>query len=99
MTVVGAGGVTITTWRKTKRFQREYDKLDNELRDRVDAKLRDLTKELRPPGLAFEKLKGYSDPEIYSLHVTGNYKLTLEIDGNCATLRRVATHNEIDRSA
>jgi hypothetical protein len=28
---------------------------------------------------------------------TGNYKISFEISGNIATLRRVALHDEIDR--
>lgn len=98
MTDTGTGGVAITAWRKLKRFHRDYDKLTIELRDRVDAKLQDLTKEPRPSGLVFEKLKGYSNPDIYSIHVTGNYKVTMEIDGSQAFLRRVADHDEIDRA-
>ena len=96
MTVTGAGGVIIGSWQKSKRFHRDYDKLTIDLRDRVDAKLQDLSRPVRPSGLAFEKLKGYSDPDIYSVHVTGNYKLTLELVGNRAFLRRVGTHDEID---
>lgn len=93
MTEVGAGGVKIGRWSKSKRFHKEYD----ELRDIVDSKLQDLTNSPMPPGLRFEKLKGYGDPEIYSVHVTGNYKITMEILSSHATLRRVATHDEIDR--
>lgn len=98
MTVTGASGVTITVWRKSKRFHRDYEKLTIDLRDRVDAKLQDLTRAARPSGLEFEKLKGHSAPEIYSLHVTGNYKVTMEISGGQALLRRVADHDEIDRA-
>lgn len=98
MTITGAGGVSIASWRKLKRFHKDYDHLPNELRDKVDDRLQTLSKNPRPPGLSFEKLKGYSDPDIYSIHVTGNYKITMEIDGNHAFLRRVADHNEIDRA-
>ena len=98
MTVTGTGGVVIASWRKLRRFHRDYDKLTIELRDRVDEKLQDLAKTPRPSGLCFEKLKGYSAPDIYSVHVTGNYKLTMEIEGSRANLRRVADHDEIDRA-
>ncbi len=50
-----------------------------------------------PPGLAFEKLHGYSNPDIYTIHVTGNYKISFEISKAIAFLRRVGTHDEIDR--
>lgn len=98
MTVVGSGGATIHTWRKSKRFHKDYDKLPLELRDLVDAKLQDLARTPRPPGLRFEKLKGHSNPDIYTVHVTGNHKVSMEIVGDNAFLRRVADHNEIDRA-
>lgn len=98
MTVTGAGGVRISGWRKSKRFHKEYDKLSIELRDLVDQKLQGLVKSPTLAGLAFEKLKGYAKPDIYSIHVTGNYKITFEINGDQAFLRRVADHNDIDRA-
>lgn len=73
MTEIGTGGVVITRWRKSRRFHRDYDKLTIELRDLVDQKLQDLTRNPRPPGLRFEKLKGHKKPDIYTIHVTGNY--------------------------
>jgi plasmid maintenance system killer protein len=36
----------------------------------------------RPPGLRFEKLQGYRRPDIYTIHVTGNFKISMEIEGN-----------------
>lgn len=98
MTVTGAGGVVIARWKKSRRFHKEYEKLPIEMRDLVDGKLQDLAKAPRPSGLAFEKLKGHTNPDIYTIHITGNYKASLEIDGEIAFLRRVATHNEIDRA-
>lgn len=98
MTQVGAGGVVIARWSKTKRFHKDYDKLTIEQRDLVDSKLQDLSKDPRPSGLRFEKLKGYNDPPIYTAHVTGNYKMSMEISGSDATLRRVGTHDDIDRA-
>jgi mRNA-degrading endonuclease RelE of RelBE toxin-antitoxin system len=97
MTVTGAGGVQILRWKKQRNFHREYEKLDFDLRDRVDECLQSLTQTPIPAGLRFEKLKGYRDPDIYTIHVTGNYKISFDIFGNIATLRRVAPHDEIDR--
>lgn len=98
MTVTGSGGVVIGLWKKSKRFHSDYQKLSIELRDLVDSKLQDMSRQVRPPGLRFEKLKGYSDPDVYTIHITGNYKLSMEIRGDCAFLRRVANHDEIDRA-
>jgi len=90
--------VTVIRWGKSKRFHKDYDKLPVDMRDLVDKKLQDLTMPIRPPGLNFEKLKGYSNPDIYTIHITGNYKLSMEIVEGRAFLRRVADHNEIDRT-
>lgn len=98
MTVTGAGGVVITRWSKSKRFHRDYDKLELSMRDLVDSKLQDLARNPMPPGLAFEKLKGHNSPPVYTVHVTGNYKISMEISGGHAFLRRVGPHNEIDRA-
>jgi mRNA-degrading endonuclease RelE of RelBE toxin-antitoxin system len=98
LTEVGTGGVLVTRWEKKRRFHKDYEKLTVELRDLVDAKLQDLGKNPRPPGLRFEKLKGYDKPPLYTVHVTGNYKMSMEISGSIATLRRVGTHDDIDRA-
>jgi plasmid maintenance system killer protein len=97
VTEVGAGGVVITRWAKLKRFHKDYEKLTLEHKDLVDAKLQDLACKPMPPGLRFEKLTGY-DPPVYTIHVTGNYKISMDIEGGKAWLRRVAGHDEIDRA-
>lgn len=79
MTIVGGGGVTIERWCKSKRFHKEYGKLDNEMKNLVDQKLQDLVKEPRPSGLAFEKLKGYADPDVFTIHITGNLIIELPL--------------------
>jgi plasmid maintenance system killer protein len=98
MTVVGAGGVKITRWKKLHRFHREYGKLEISLRDQVDECLQNLVRHPIPAGLRFEKLKGHGHPDIYTIHVTGNYKISMEIEGATACLRRVAPHDDIDRA-
>lgn len=98
MTQVGAGGVVITHWKRSKRYAKEYSKLTADQKDRVNEKLDDLKKNPRPPGLGFEKLKGHNSPDIYTIHITGNYKVSFEIHGQMAWLRRVANHKEIDRA-
>ena len=97
MTRVGAGGVALKSLKRTERFQRDFRKLEADMQNRVIEKLTDLLKNPRPPGLRFEKLKGYSRPDIYTVHITGNYKLSFVVDGTTATLRRVAPHDAIDR--
>ncbi|MCL2076407.1 MAG: type II toxin-antitoxin system RelE/ParE family toxin [Betaproteobacteria bacterium] len=96
MTIVGAGGVSITSWRSLTRFDKEYRKLDPVVQGRVDKALSKLVQTPMPPGIDFEKLKGYQDPGIYTIHATGNFKVSFEIDGSEAVLRRVAVHDDID---
>lgn len=98
MTQVGGGGVVIARIKRTARFKKDFDSLGQGLQSKTVQKLGDLLKTPRPPGLRFEKLKGYSKPCIYSLHVTGNYKVSFLVDGSTAILRRVAEHDEIDRA-
>lgn len=53
-----------------------------------------------PARLRFEKLTGYKNPSIYTIHVTRNHshKLSFELVGNVAVLRKIGTHKEIDRA-
>ncbi len=98
MTVVGAGGVVFCEISSQRSFERAYKRLTATQRELADAKLRDLLTDPRPPGLRFEKLKGYRKPNLYTLHIDGNYKISFSVDGDVAILRNVGTHNEIDRA-
>lgn len=62
MTCVGAGGLRITKVTFKPRFQRDRRKLPPEIRERLNEKLKSLYQDPMPPGLRFEKLKGYSRP-------------------------------------
>jgi len=96
MTAVGSGGVQLKAVARSSRFSKDYKSLDSNLKNRVEQVLRKLLQNPMPPGIAFEKLKGYHNPNIYTVHVTGNFKISLEIDGNKAFLRRVTPHDIID---
>jgi plasmid maintenance system killer protein len=98
MTIVGAGGAVVSRWKKQRIFHRDYGKLEITMRDKVDECLQDLLQSPIPSGLRFEKLKGHRNPDIYTIHVTGNYKISFEIADGTASLRRVAPHDEIDRA-
>lgn len=97
MTLIGHGGVSISTIETTSRFDKDYSKLDRQLKELVSEKLPQLLLNPMPTGLRFEKLKGYRKPSIYTIHVTGNYKISIELKGEIAVLRRVACHDDIDR--
>lgn len=61
--------------------------------------IRDLKADPPPARLRVEKLSGYRNPSIYTVHIVGNHshKISFELDGTHAIFRRVATHKEIDR--
>lgn len=98
MTIPGSGGVVIESISYKNTFKKQYKKLPSEIKKLVESKLKDLQKDPMPPGLRFEKLKGYRRPDIFTIHITGNYKISLEINGPNALLRCVGCHNNIDRS-
>lgn len=101
MTIVGGGGLIIKGVDYDKSFEKELSrvkKLDPVLYERVGKTLQGLLKNPRPFGLRFEKLKGYNNPDVYTVHVTGNYKISFEIKNDIAILRRISNHNEIDRN-
>lgn len=81
-------------------FKRDYSKLSPELQAAVDGAIEGLLQHPIAAKWRFEKLQGYRNPNIYTIHVTPNhaYKLSLERRGDIAYLRRVRTHKEIDRS-
>ncbi len=93
MTQIGAGGVVITRWSKLIRFHRDYDKLTIEQRDRIDQKLQDLSMNPRPPGLGFEKLKGYDNPPVYTIHVRLYQSFSLAANLPGLTHQSLRTHH------
>lgn len=97
MTGFQSSGLLIKKVSFRETFLKDFKKLPF-LQDKIEKKIRDLMKNPMPRGLEFEKLKGYSNPDIYTIHVNGNYKISLEIKGDEADLRRVANHDLIDRS-
>jgi mRNA-degrading endonuclease RelE of RelBE toxin-antitoxin system len=97
MTITGAGGAVIKQLSLSPKFEKQYKKLPPEIKAIVPEKLNDLLKQPFPAGLKFEKLKGYHRPDIYTIHVNGNYKISFEIEGVVAKLRCVGNHNDIDR--
>lgn len=100
MTLVGEGGVAITGLTFTDGFARTLKKLPREIQEAAREALKGLTQNPRPAALRFHKLSGYKNPALYTIDATGNHshKISLEVDGNVAILRRIGTHKEIDRN-
>jgi len=97
MTVTGTGGVVIKTISFSSRYKKQYKKLPRNIQNSIKGVLADLMKTPMPAGIKFEKLKGYKKPNIYTLHITGNFKMSFETIGSEAKLRCIGNHNDIDR--
>lgn len=98
MTVVRGGGVRLTRLIFSEDFDEDYEYLDANIQKRTDKTIKKLLMYPMPSGLGFEKLKGVRNPNIYTVHVSGNFKISMTIDGNVARLRHVGTHKQIDRA-
>jgi hypothetical protein len=87
--------------RRTDRFEREIKALKPDILEAAKEAIKDLQKDPIPTSRRLHKLGGYKNPKVYTVDVLSNhsYKISLEIDGQTATLRRIATHKEIDRVA
>lgn len=81
-------------------FRRDFGRLSPDLQSEVEAAIRDLVKDPLPAARRIEKLGGFRNPDIYTVHVTRNHshKLSFELRGAVAVLRRIATHKIIDRA-
>lgn len=80
------------------KFKKDYDSLDSGLQRDTDDAIRDLMKNPIPSTRRLHALRGYKNPKIFTIDVRSNksYKMSLEINGTHAILRRVATHKTID---
>lgn len=92
--------VRIETINRCKRFDSDYKKLSSDLQQAVLEVLKRLYEYPLPSKIRFEKLNGYRNPFVYTIHVTSNHshKISLEMKGSTAILRRIGTHKEIDRT-
>jgi hypothetical protein len=62
--------------------------------------IRDLFRDPIPASRRLHSLHGYKNPKVFTIDVTTNhsYKISLEINGQTANLRRISTHKVIDRA-
>lgn len=81
-------------------FARSLKSLPEDLQEEALQALKQLLGAPLPKRLRFEKLSGYKNPSIYTIHITRNHshKVSFEIVGTTAILRKAGTHKEIDRA-
>jgi mRNA-degrading endonuclease YafQ of YafQ-DinJ toxin-antitoxin module len=91
------GGYTIAF---TERFKKDYKALSTDVQDAVDACILDLEKDPLPAVRRGHRINAGRFPKVFSVDVFSNksYKISFEINGKEALLRRVGTHREIDRT-
>lgn len=84
----------------TERFKKDYKALSPDLQNAVDECIVDLGKDPIPATRRAHRINTGQLPKVFSLDVTSNksHKLSFQLEGTTALLRRVGTHREIDRS-
>lgn len=77
----------------THTFKRLYQKLPQDIQNRVDKTLILLGEDISHPSLRVKKMEGTD--VIYEWRVSDNYRGTFQIIGNTAYLRKIGTHDII----
>ena len=76
--------------RRTNAFLKDYKKLPEEIKPRVDKNLALLFENPRHPSFRFKKLKG---TDKFEIRISKGYRLTLRYQDQILELRRVGTHD------
>ena len=79
----------------TRRFQKDYRKLPQEIKDLFKKKLDLLIREPTHPSLRHRLMAGTKN--IFEFSVTMNYRVTYQRDQNIGYLRRIGTHDILRR--
>ena len=77
------------------RFDREYARLPQHLKARVDKQPTHLLADPGHPSLRLKKTKGQVG--VWEARVTQGYRFTFTVAGDIYTLRRVGTHDILKR--
>jgi len=84
--------------RKSK-FDSDFKALPMDIQREAKEAIKDLMKDPIPASRRRHPLTGFKNPKVYTIDVLSNhaYKISLEISGESATLRRIGTRSTIDR--
>jgi len=93
-----AGGIKVNQVDTTVRFDRDFNKLPEEIKEHAKKCIASLLDDPMPSSIRFEKLRGFKNPNIFTIHVTSNHshKASMEITDGVAILRRIRSHKLID---
>lgn len=92
------GRPPITAIARKAKFERDLKALAPDIQEAAKEAIRDLFLDPIPASRRLHPLTGFKNPKIYTIDVMSNhsYKISLEIHGQSAVLRRIATHKIID---
>ncbi|OWV29447.1 hypothetical protein JI62_11570 [Halomonas campaniensis] len=92
--------ITSIDFERYPSFLKALGKLPIEVREQAKAALKKLLHDPQPKSIRLEKLSGYRRPDIYTIHATSNHshKISFELEGACAVMRRIDTHKRIDKT-
>jgi len=77
-------------------FARDYRRLPDAVRTKADEQIvRLLRREFHHPSLGFKKMRGTRD--IWEARVTRNYRITLHLEPGRIVLRRIGTHDVLEK--
>lgn len=85
----------------TKRFQSDFKRLSVDIQKKALECIEDFSRDPLPESRRPHRVNpGGEVPKVFSMDVTSNkkYKLTFQFDGDTAILRRIGSHDEIDRA-
>jgi mRNA interferase RelE/StbE len=75
----------------TRRFDKDYADLPDEVKSTVSSKLRLFISNSRHPSLRIRKMEGTK--KIWEMRVTSNYRITFQSVSDVVIFRRVGTHD------
>lgn len=75
---------------RSKRFLKEYIKLPEAIRKKLDRKFLQLIRDYRHPSLETKKMVNHQS--IWEMRIDYHYRVTFEIKNDVLILRRVGTH-------
>lgn len=78
-----------------KNFRKKLQKLDVKTQNLFFKKLEYFKKDFRHPSLRVKKMRGYSNPEIWELSLTMDFRATFEIREASLFFRKIGNHETL----
>ncbi len=76
-------------------FKKDYKKLSRELQQNCEKSLQFLRQNPEHPSLRTKKMWG--ELSVWEARMSGGYRITFKVEGDCFYVRRVGTHDILKR--